>query len=371
LSLSDLPSQQEHPRRRAREQDRRNRRRRRRRRTALVLLTCMVLFGGALFAVYSFARPVVEGFFEPKDYPGPGSGSVQVQIAAGDSGRAIGQTLQEADVVKTAGAFVDAASAEPKAASIQPGTYELKEHMSAKGALALLLDPASRISVRIAVPEGLHVAQVLERLEEASGVQVTELKKALQDPAVGLPPEAKGNAEGYLFPATYTFEPDTKPVEMFAAMVKRYTAAMDELKVPAEQRRTVLIKASLIEEEAQRPEDFGKVSRVIDNRLAKEMPLQFDSTVNFATGKTGITTTKQDRALDSPYNTYKYPGLPPGPIDSPGEAAMAAAMDPTPGDWLFFVTVNPDTGETKFAATGEEHAQYVKEFQQWLRDHNG
>jgi UPF0755 protein len=367
LSLSDLPGTSRAG-RRSQERELRERRRRRRRRATLVLLLCAVLFGTAVFVVYGFARPVVEGFFEPDDYPGPGGAAVQVQIAAGDTGKAIGATLEEAGVVKTAGAFVDATRGEPEAASVQPGTYELKKEMAAADALALLLDPASRISVRVALPEGLHADQVFAKASEATGIPVEELEAAVADPAVGLPAEAAGDPEGYLFPATYEFEPDAGAVDVVGAMVKRHLAAMDAVGVPAERRREIITKASLIEDEAQKPEDFGKVARVLENRLASGMALQLDSTVNFATGKTGITTSPQDRDTDSPYNTYKYPGLPPGPINSPGEAALAAAMNPAPGDWVYFVAVNPKTGETRFAATAEEHAANVELFRQWMRE---
>ena len=109
---------------------------------------------------------------------------------------------------------------------------------------------------------------------------------------------------------------------------------------------------------------------MIYNRLNQDMRLQLDSTVHYAVGKSGVvTTTAEDRASTSPYNTYRYQGLPPGPINSPGQAALEAALHPAKGDWLFFVTVNPDTGETKFATTAAQHAAYVEELRKWLRDH--
>ena len=116
---------------------------------------------------------------------------------------------------------------------------------------------------------------------------------------------------------------------------------------------------------------MAKVARVLDNRLAINMPLQLDTTVNYANGKTGLTTTPQDRQNPSPYNTYVHPGLPPGPIGNPGEDAIKAVLTPAQGDWLFFVVVNPDTGETRFATTAEEHQANVAIFQQWLREHPG
>jgi UPF0755 protein len=101
------------------------------------------------------------------------------------------------------------------------------------------------------------------------------------------------------------------------------------------------------------------------------MPLQLDTTVNYANGKAGLTTTPQDRANPSPYNTYLHPGLPPGPISNPGEQALTAALNPAQGNWLYFVVINPDTGETRFATTGAEHQANVQLFQQWLKAHPG
>jgi UPF0755 protein len=374
MSLSDLPGDEHRSSRDVEPRSarvRRERRRRRRRRTTIALLACLGLVAIAVAVVYAVGRPLVEDLLADNDYDGRGSGAVQVQIEAGDSGQAIGTRLVEADVVKSAEAFVDAAAGEPRAASIQPGTYQLKQQMAAEDALSLLLDPASRISLRAGVPEGLRADQVFQRLSESTGLPVEEFRQAVADPAVGLPQESGGNPEGYLFPATYDFEPTVTAVQVLTTMVQRHNAAMEAVGVPPERRRDVLVKASLLEEEAKRDEDFPRVARVLENRLGAGMPLQLDSTVNFVTGKTGITTTDADRATDSPYNTYLHPGLPPGPIDSPGERALAAALKPADGPWLFFVAVNPETGETRYATTVEEHNANVELFRQWLRENQG
>jgi UPF0755 protein len=144
---------------------------------------------------------------------------------------------------------------------------------------------------------------------------------------------------------------------------------MNDLQIPEDQRLLVLTKASIVQAEAGSVEDMGKVATVINNRLADGMPLQLDTTVNYANGKAGITTTPQDRQNPSPYNTYLHPGLTPGPISNPGEEALRAVLHPTPGDWRYFVVVDPETGDTRFAVTGQEHQQNVALFQQWLRDH--
>jgi UPF0755 protein len=158
---------------------------------------------------------------------------------------------------------------------------------------------------------------------------------------------------------------------VLSGMIARTTQLLDQLGVPEDQRLTVLTHASLVQAEAATPEDMAMVARVIQNRLAIGMPLQFDTTVNYATGKSGITTTPEDRANPSPYNTYAHAGLPPGPIDNPGEDALRAVLSPAAGDWIYFVVVNPDTGETRFAVTAEEHAANVALFQQWLRENPG
>jgi UPF0755 protein len=130
----------------------------------------------------------------------------------------------------------------------------------------------------------------------------------------------------------------------------------------------VVTVASIVQSEARNASDFPKVARVIYNRLDRGMPLQMDSTVHYAVGKSGqLTTTDEDRASSSPYNTYRFPGLPPGPIASPGDAALKAALHPADGDWIYFVTVNPDTGETKFAVTNAQHQRNVAQLREFCR----
>jgi UPF0755 protein len=368
LTLADLPSAEStRAARRAEGRDRQRRRRVRRIRAAVATLLALLVVGGGVLLASEPLRDLAASITEPDDFEGPGSGEVQVRVRTGDSGRAIGETLAAAGVVKTAGAFTDAAAADPEAASIQPGTYVLRSGMSAAAALDLLLDPASLRNYTVTIPEGFTAERALERIAEATETSVEALLAAAADPAVGLPPEAGGQLEGYLFPATYDFPLEVTEVEVLAAMVARTGQALDAAGVAPEQRRTVLTTASLVQAEAGSAEDMGKVSRVIANRLAQGQLLQFDTTVNYATDKSGLTTTDEDRATDSPYNTYLYPGLPAGPINNPGDDAIAAALVPEDGPWLFFVVVDPSTGETRFAETKAEHDANVELFRAWLR----
>jgi UPF0755 protein len=345
---------------------------RKRRRPVVVVLSLVVLAGlvaGIVIGgqqLWNAINPVAE------DYAGTGSGSVDVRVEEGDSLGAIASTLVGADVIASAEPFEDAAKANPAATGIQPGVYSLRLQMSGKAALDLLLDPASRQVTKVTVPEGLTAAQVLQRLADQAGLPLDQLQAAVADPAaLGLPPYANGLVEGFLFPATYDIEPGDTAVDVLSEMVAGTVRMLDSLQVPEDQRLSVITEASIVQAEAGSVEDMGMVAQVLDNRLADGMKLQLDTTVNYANGKAGITTTSADRANPSPYNTYMYAGLPPGAIGNPGEEAVRAVLTPTPGDWLFFVVVNPDTGETRFAATDEEHAQNVLLFQQWLQENPG
>ena len=204
----------------------------------------------------------------------------------------------------------------------------------------------------------------------------------LADPdAIGLPDYAEGNPEGYLFPSTYGFGPNETPEDMLTAMVDRWRQAADEADLEARAEalgytpHELMTVASLVESEAGRAEDRAKVARVIYNRL--ENPgtagttgkLQIDATVNYAAdNELGAVPTTEDLQLDSPYNTYLHEGLPPGPIEAPGDAAIAAAAHPADGDWYYYVTVNLKTGETKFATTYDEFLAYKDELRAVLRD---
>jgi UPF0755 protein len=320
----------------------------------LALVLVLLLAGGA----YLGARQVLERFGGgPEDYPGPGTGEARIEVAAGQSATAIGRTLHEHDVVASVDAFTTAAQADERSAGIQPGFYLLRQQMAAVDALAVLIDPAQRIETRVTVPEGLRVERVLDLLAEQTGLPREDFDAALGDPAgLGLPAYAQGRAEGFLFPATYDISPDLDAAGVLRLLIRRYDQAaakvgLDGAPLTAYELVTL---ASLLEAEAKLDEDFGRVSRVVYNRLAAGMPLQLDSTISYALGENREFVSLEDTRIDSPYNTYQIEGLPPGPINSPGERALELAKNPPPGDWLYFVTVDLETGETKFTASYEE-----------------
>jgi UPF0755 protein len=283
------------------------RKRRKRRRSWLALLLTVVVVGGGVSVAWLGLRPLLSSLNEPDDWTGPGTGSVSVRIQPGDTGVRIGRQLVAQGVVKTSKAYVAAARAEPRSNGIQPGTYRLRTRMSSAAALAALLDPASRVTRSIRITEGERAAQIYAQLEKDLGFTRAEVQAAARDVnAIGLPAAARGNPEGFLFPATYDFEPDDTPTDVLAAMVQRTVTALQQSGAPESGWRTVVTKASIIQAEAARVADMGKVSRVLSNRLAAKRLLQLDSTVSYATNRFGVTTTDRERRSRSRYNTYLY-----------------------------------------------------------------
>ncbi|HET7801320.1 MAG TPA: endolytic transglycosylase MltG [Humibacillus xanthopallidus] len=340
-------------------------------RRLIVIVLALAVIGGGVVVAYHALRPVVEGFLESNDYPGPGDGSVRVTVEQGAGGSAIARELVDADVIKSTKAFVEAANADAKSGGIQPGVYEMKKQMRAADALALLVNPKNRIVTRVTIPEGLWATEIYAKLSKASGIPVAQYVAAAKDAgALGLPSSARGNVEGYLFPASYEFAPDSSAAAQLKQMVGEAVKRLDALGIPPEKMERVVILASLVEGEASTEADRGKVARVIENRLASNTSIGFDSTVNYIFKKRGVPT--QDMLdSDSPYNTRRFKGLPPGPIANPGESAIQAAAAPPAGDWFYFVTVNLCTGETKFAVTAADHAKNVAAFNAWRESTGG
>ncbi|MFB6557543.1 endolytic transglycosylase MltG [Streptomyces sp. NPDC058682] len=219
---------------------------------------------------------------------------------------------------------------------------------------------------RLLIPEGWRAAQVYAAVDRELKLPPGSTKAAVTTAGLALPAEAKGNPEGYLFPATYAVTSKSTPATLLAHMVRTANqklatqAVVDGGKAHGMTPYQTATLASIIEAEAEGRADMGKVARVVHNRLARSMPLQMDSTINYALNRGTVDTKLSDTRIDSPFNTYARQGLPPAPIDSPGLQALAAAVAPTPGDWLFFVTVKP--GDTRFSATYEEHRKHVAEF---------
>jgi UPF0755 protein len=346
----------------------------------IALVVVALLFGGLYLGVTKGVDFVKDQFEGTPDYPGPGTGEVVFEVKDGDSVTEMGRNLRELDVVKSVDAFTEAAAANPDSTRIQVGFYTMRVQMKAEDALTLLIDPANAINAAVTIPEGLRVVDIVQLLAKNTDFSKKEFEAALADPAaLGLPAYAKGNPEGYLFPATYEFGPQAQPADMLKAMVVRWQQAVTDVDLEAKAKalgytpHEMMTIASLLEAEG-RGDYTPKIARVIYNRLdnpdngVTNGLLQIDATVNYALGKAGIARLTQeeiDSVADNPYNTYTQVGLPPGPIEAPGQAAMEAALNPEPGDWLFYVTVDLATGETKFASTEAEFLEYKAELDEY------
>jgi UPF0755 protein len=344
------------------------------------LVVLALLFGGLYLGVTKGVDFVKDQFEGTPDYPGPGTGEVVFEVKDGDSVTEMGRNLKELDVVKSVDAFTEAASANPDSTRIQVGFYTMRLQMKAEDALDLLIDPANAVNAAVTIPEGLRVVDIVKVLVKNTDFTKKEFEAALADPAaLGLPAYAEGNPEGYLFPATYEFGPEAQPADMLRVMVERWAQAAADVDLEAKAQalgytpHEMMTIAALLEAEG-RGDYTPKIARVIYNRLDNPDNgitnglLQIDATVNYALGKAGIARLTQeeiDSVADHPYNTYTQVGLPPGPIEAPGQAAMEAALNPADGDWLFYVTVNLATGETKFASTEAEFLEYKAELDEY------
>jgi peptidoglycan lytic transglycosylase G len=334
---------------------------------ALLVIVVPLAVGG--FYAYSFYMSK----YHPADYSGDGTGSIVVQVPSGASASSFGPKLVELGVVASSRAFVLAAEHSSNPDGLLPGFYGMHEHMKASLAYALLLNPRNMVQVPVTIPEGLRLSQIVALLGARSGIPVSAYAKVLKDPAsLGLPSYANGKAEGYLFPATYEVLPHETALTVLKGMVQRFDQEAAFVNLPAAARQVhlspgqVITMASLVQAEGGRLSDYPKIARVIYNRLAQGMPLQLDSTVLYGLNKFGILASDQQLTSPSPYNTYRHKGLTPGPIDSPGNAAIQAVLHPATGNWLYFVTVNPKTGETLFTSSPAQFQQFRQELQKNL-----
>ncbi len=338
----------------------------------IVTVVVLALIGGGGWYAWQTFQPQVQSVMkllhpEPTDYTGKGTGEVKVTIKNGDSGETIAKTLANAGVTKTSQAFYSLLLQTKPDPVFQPGVYKLRKHMSAKAALALLQDPKSHLANALLVREGETEATVLADAAAATKIPLAELKAAAKDPqAYGLPAKAT-SLEGFLFPATYTLDPDSDAKGVITTLVDRAKEAFAEDGIPSSKLWDTVILASIVQKEAgPNPQDLPKIAGVFQNRLDKGMPLQSDATVAYGTGHTDTvwTTDAERKNAKNPYNTYVHKGLPVGPISNPGDAALRAAMNPQ-GDYLYFTVVNLRTGETAFATTEAQHEKNVKQLQDW------
>jgi len=354
--------------------ERRQRKRRRHWLTSLVIVITLAAVGVLGYKAIGIMRDASAQATHAEDYKGNGEGEVTVTIPEGASGLDIGDILQEKGVVASGKAFTNAVKNNPKGDTIQPGTYKLKKKMSANAALQALLDPETKGDHTLTVSAG-HTKQIVkDRLKQVGNFTDEQIEAAFADTAgIGLPAEAGGNVEGWLAPGTYDVTEKATPKDLVKQMVSRTVTQLKDLKVPKEDYHAVLTKASIIEREVNDSRYYGQVARVIENRLAQTNGethglLQMDSTVQYGLGRFGgIPNSTELADSNNAYNTYVHQGLPPGPIGSPSEEAIKAVLNPPAGSWLYFVTVNLETGETLFSSTSEEQKANTKKLDEYCK----
>ncbi|MFG2756452.1 endolytic transglycosylase MltG [Streptomyces wuyuanensis] len=344
------------------------------------LFVALVLVGGAGGASYVGYQFWQGQFGEAPDFDGPGSGSVQVEIALGASGTDIGNALKKAGVVKSVDAFISAQNDNPRGTRIQDGVYTLKKGMSAEEAVKAMLDPNNRNALSIA--EGARNAAIYQlidkRLELDPGTtKAVALKEAKN---LGLPVWAQNHKgvkdplEGFLYPSTYPVAPGSKPETILKAMVARANQEYGKVDLEAKAKQLklknaweLITVASLVQAEGKNEYDYKRMAEVIYNRLKPtntetNQLLQFDSTFNYLKGQSKIDISVEEiTSNQDAYNTYTQRGLPPGPIGNPDLTALNASIAPTSDGWLYFVATD-GKHKTEYAKTHAEFERLKEKF---------
>lgn len=368
---------------------RRGRGRKKKGRTGLALVMTLLLLGVLGVGGWWGYTTISETFSTP-DYQGQGiDETVQVEIKPGSTQTDIAKVLSAAGVTRSDKAFIDAGSANKDALKIQPGFYTLHKQMSGAAAVLALLDPANRVVNGVLIREGLITLEIYELLAKELGLKVEDLKQAAADPVkLGVPEwwfnrkdgaaqPSPRSLEGFLFPDTYEFPPNTTAESALKLMVNHFMTVTGKLKFAdkVQSERNIspyeaLVAASIVEAEVNKPDDMGKTARAIYNRAytdkADTKLLQVDAAINYYLKLQGKDAKHSNELLQSelnnpnnPYNTHLRPGMPITPIGNPGENALKAAMSPPAGNWLFWVTVDQQ-GTTLFADNLAGHEANIR-----------
>ncbi|GAA5226853.1 endolytic transglycosylase MltG [Paeniglutamicibacter antarcticus] len=343
----------------------------RRRRRNWVLLVVLLGFSAVIFGVVLFLQGLLDRL-SPQDFPAPGGETVSFEVESGWGPKQIGRELVNRDIVASDKLFLEAVQlVETENRVIHPGTYDLRMEMPALDAASILIgEEAAKVSY-VAIKENTRMSKVLEQISESTGLPMKEIAALADDPAaLGVTSKAP-NLEGYLHPGEYRFPLDADAETVLRTMVDATTKTLNDAGIidPVKQYH-VLKVASILQAEA-RKDDYGTVAGALENRLHPDNKetsglLQVDSAVIYGLDRYSLQfSAAEKKDPGNKYNTYVRKGLPPTPIGSPGNSAIKAAANPTPNDYYYWVTVNTNTGETKFAKSYSEHRVYQDEFRSW------
>ncbi len=332
---------------------------------SLVTVAALLLGGGIAVAISYDSIKNYLSKFVIEDYNQEAGPETTITIVEGDDGAAVAKKMVEVDIVKS----FDAVYREMLNAdfTIYPGTYAFPTKLSGAQALRILIEGKNRVVNQVTIPEGMRIQQIVPLVSEALGIDEAELFDALDSQMSRIDDRAP-TLEGYLFPATYTFDPNVDAKTVISTMVDRMEAELASFGRELKDSHDLLSLAALIQAEGKHEEDFFKISRVFANRLDKGMLLQSDPTVKYRYQGEQSNFTDGVKDASNPFNTYIYKGVPVGPVGNPGSLAIEAALRPADGNWLFFVAINLKTGETVFSETLAEHERAAELYRQWLRD---
>lgn len=347
------------------------RKKRSKRRRNLVMLATFLIFAVVVAGSFYFIRSLYKQF-NPDDYPGPGGQAVEFTVEDGWGSALISRKLDDLDVVASDKLFMSAIdNSDAKSKLIHPGTYLLKTQMSAAAAADELIDKRPDKVFYVGLKANMRLSATLEEIAKGSGLKLETLRKLADQPEkFGLPTEST-NLEGWLHPGEYRFPLDTKADEVLTTMVDSTKKALTDAGVSDLSEGYQALKiASILQAEAT-PKDYEVVSGAIQNRLDPNNNethglLQTDSTVIYGLNRYSLQFTKAEKKdASNKYNTYVHTGLPPTPIGSPATSAINAAVNPQDNGFYYWVTVNTQTGETKFASTYAEHQVNHAQFSAW------
>ncbi|PTM59627.1 endolytic transglycosylase MltG [Desmospora activa] len=303
----------------------------------------------------------------------PRKEAVQLEIEPGTSGADIGRLLKEKHLIRYDW-FFNTYLFTTGNRNLQAGVYEVSPEMDINDMLEMF-SKGRQNTYTVTIPEGFTINQISDAVAKNGNVSKEEFLKAVDegeydyDFLQNIPPNEnrRHKLEGYLFPSTYNIPKTANAEDIVNLMLGQFANQMEKMGAPGQlQKRNLTVDewvtfASIVEREGQAKSEFAKIAGVIENRLQQNMRLQVDATIQYALGEQKERLYYKDLKLDSPYNTYKIEGLPPGPIASPGERALTATLEPDQHTYLYYVTKKDGTGEHYFAETYQQHQQYIEQ----------
>lgn len=329
---------------------------------SLVLLLAASAIGAGVvgYRAYTMALEPFRGYAQDE---------VFFTVERGATGARIGKALEERGIVRDRRLFVLALRVRAGGRTVQAGEYRFTEPLSTFDVLEKLVS-GDTFTFAVTIPEGLTLVETADLLAERGLSEKSAIRAAFEESGVvaDFDPSAQ-SLEGYLYPTTYRFARSVSPDELSRTLVGQFRRIFGEERREAARKlgltpRQVVTLASVVEKETGLPEERPLIASVFRNRLRLGMPLQSDPTIIYAlelAGRFDGNLRRTDLEIDSPYNTYRFPGLPPGPIASPGEASIRAVLEPADTTYLYFVSRND--GSHQFSSSYSEHVNAVRRYQ--------